>query len=279
MGKLLTTTVLFWAIFANTASAQYYYKDIVSNKQLMADMAVYKDHKISTIEVKSFEADDQPSKGFYCEKKISKNFHQIETYTRSFVSTKSVLTTSFDGKGLLARSVDSSDVSVSTSDYKYDSAGNITSIISNSRSSDDDFTTSLVEVHQYSYDSAGKLQKMLRIKNNTDTTEIDFTIDAKGNVTDEIEVAVYGNHYYYYYDALNRLTDIVRYNVVKQKPIPDFIFEYNDDNQLTKMVATQEGVNANYFVWTYLYDGQLRIKEKCYSKENELLGYFEYEYE
>jgi len=279
MGKLLTTTVLFWAIFTNTVSAQYYYKDIMSNKQLMADMAVYKDHKISNIEVKSFEADDQPSKGFYCEKKISKNFRQIETYTRSFVTTKSILTTSFDGKGLLVKSVDSSDVSVSTSDYKYDSVGNISSITSDSRSSDDDFTTSLVETHKYVYDSTGKLQKMLRIKNTTDTTEIDFVVDPKGNITDEIEVAVYGNHYYYYYDTLNRLTDIVRYNIVKQKMLPDFIFEYNDDGQLEKMVATQEGVNANYFVWTYLYDGQLRIKEKCYSKENELLGYFEYEYE
>jgi len=161
----------------------------------------------------------------------------------------------------------------------YDSAGNLSSITSDSRSSDDDFTTTLIEVRQYSYDDKSQLQKMLRIKNQKDTTEINFTIDSKGNVTDETEVAVFGNHYYYYYDAQNRLTDIVRYNVVKQKPLPDFIFEYNDDNQLTKMVATQEGVNANYFTWRYVYDGQLRIKEKCYSKEGDLLGYFEYEYE
>jgi YD repeat-containing protein len=279
MSKLLTTTLLFLSIFVNNISAQYYYKDILSNKQLIVDMAVYKAHKLKTIEVNSFEADGQPSKGFFCEKKISKNYRQMETYSRSFVTNKSILTTSFDEKGLLIRSDDSSDVSVSTSDYKYDAAGNILSITSNSRSSDDDFTTSLIEVHQYSYNDKGQLQKMLRIKNNVDTTEIDFTIDAKGNVTDEIEVAVYGNHYYYYYDGLNRLTDIVRYNVVKQKPLPDFIFEYNDDGQLSKMVATQEGVNANYFVWQYVYDGELRIKEKCYSKENDLLGYFEYEYE
>ena len=277
MGKLLTLILL--AISANAASAQYYYKDIVSNKQLTADMVVYKQHKIKTISVNSFEADEQPSKGFFCEKKISKDYHKIETYTSSFVTSKSILTSLFDNKGLLIKSIDSSDLTVSIADYMYDSAGNLSSITSDSRSSDDDFTTTLIEVRQYSYDDKSQLQKMLRIKNQKDTTEINFTIDSKGNVTDETEVAVFGNHYYYYYDAQNRLTDIVRYNVVKQKPLPDFIFEYNDDNQLTKMVATQEGVNANYFTWRYVYDGQLRIKEKCYSKEGDLLGYFEYEYE
>jgi hypothetical protein len=279
MGKLLTTTIFLLSIFTNHASAQYYYKDIVSNRQLIADMTIYKEHKIRTIDVHSFEADEQPSKGFFCEKKISKNYRQMETYTRSFVTNKSVLTTSFNEKGLLASSVDSSDVSVSSSNFQYNDAGNITSITSNSRSSDDDFTTALLEVHQYSYNDKGQLQKMLRIKNQKDTTEIDFVVDDKGNVTEEIEIAVYGNHYYYYYDAQNRLTDIVRYNIVKQKALPDFIFEYNDDGQLSKMVVTQEGVNANYFTWRYLYDGQLRIKEKCFSKEGDLMGSFEYEYQ
>ena len=279
MGKLLTTTLFLSVIFTNPVSAQYYYKDILSNKQLVADMALYKEHKIKTIEVNSFEPDQTPSKGFFCEKKISKDYHKMETFSRSFVTNKSILTTTFDTKGQLIKSIDSTDVNSATSEYEYDNNGNLVSITSDSRSSDDDFTTALNEVRQYSYNDKGQLEKMLRIKNKKDTTEIDFTIDEKGNITEEIEVAVYGNHYYYYYDTQNRLTDIVRYNIVKQKPIPDFMFEYNDDNQVEKMVATQEGVNSNYFVWRYLYDDKLRIKEKCFSKEGDLLGYFEYQYE
>jgi hypothetical protein len=279
MNKLLIATILLCAAFAQNSSAQYYYKDIISTKQLMADMAVLKSHKVRTIEVHSFEADDQPSKGFFCEKKISKDYRQVETYTRSFVTAKSILTTSFNEKGELIRTIDSSDINVSTSDYSYDDNGNIVSILSNSRSSDDDFTNALIEAHQYSYNDKGQLQKMLRIKNQKDTTEIDFTIDNKGNVTDEIEVAVYGNHYYYYYNDQNQLSDIVRYNIVKSKALPDFTFDYNDAGQVSQMVITQEGVNSNYFTWKYIYDGDLRIKEKCYSKEKDLLGYFEYEYE
>jgi YD repeat-containing protein len=279
MGKLLTTTLFLSVIFTIPVSAQYYYKDILSNKQLVADMDIYKEHKIKTIEVNSFEADQSPSKGFFCEKKISKDYRKMETRTRSFVTNKSILTTSFDSKGLVIKSVDSTDVNSSTSDYTYDNNGNLSSIVSYSRSNDDDFTTSLNEVRQYSYNDKGQLEKMVRIKNQKDTTEIDFTIDEKGNITEETEVAVYGNHYYYYYDAQNRLTDIVRYNIVKQRPVPDFMFEYNSNNQIEKMIATQEGVNANYFVWKYLYDDKLRIKEKCFSKEGDLLGYFEYQYE
>jgi hypothetical protein len=277
MGKLLTTTLLLSAMFANKALAQYYYKDILSAKQSIADMAVLKEHKVKTIEVHSFEADDQPSKGFFCEKKISTNYKVMEMYSKSFVSKKSLLTTTFNEKGLLIKSVDSSELNSSTSDYVYDDSGRIVSINSDSRSSDDDFTTALIETHQYFYND-GLLQKMLRIKNQKDTTEIDFTIDNKGNITEETEVALYGNHYYYYYDDENRLTDIVRFNIVKNKALPDYIFEYNDEGQLSQMITTDEGINANYYVWKYLYDNGLRIKEKCYSKERELLGYFEYEY-
>jgi hypothetical protein len=45
------------------------------------------------------------------------------------------------------------------------------------------------------------------------------------------------------------------------------------------MVAVEEGMSGDYYNWQYVYgdEGQ-RIIEKCFSKENILLGYFEYEY-
>ena len=55
-------------------NAQYYYKDIISNKQITADLNAYKENKIRKISVKSFEDNGIESEGFFCEKKISKNY-------------------------------------------------------------------------------------------------------------------------------------------------------------------------------------------------------------
>lgn len=276
-------TVIIGILFSVAASpdcfAQYYYKDILGSRQLAADMAILKDHKIQKVDVKSYEANEELSEGFFCQKVISRDYRKIETYTKSSSTAKSLLTTYFDDKGRLFKTVDSSEISVASSEYSYDDKGNIASITSGSRSNDDDFITSLIEVHQYQYNSDGQPKKMLLIKNKKDTTEIDFVIDSTGKVSEESEVAVFGNHYYYYYDNAGRITDIVRYNTEKKKALPDFIFQYDEDGLLSQMVTVDVGVTSDYLIWRYVYDGQLRIKEKCYSKDKKLLGYFEYEYE
>jgi hypothetical protein len=63
--------------------AQYYYKDIVINKQAAADIAVLKEQKIRTVKINSFENDGLPSEGFFGEKKISKDYSRIEAMTKS----------------------------------------------------------------------------------------------------------------------------------------------------------------------------------------------------
>jgi hypothetical protein len=45
------------------------------------------------------------------------------------------------------------------------------------------------------------------------------------------------------------------------------------------MISTIEGATENHNTWIYTYDGKLRTGDKCYSKDSQLLGYFEYEYE
>jgi YD repeat-containing protein len=278
MKKLGMLFVLLTTIKPFT-NAQYYYKDLVSNKQAQAEKAALNEQKIRTIKVHSFEGDQTPSEGFFCEKKISKDYRRIETYTRSYTTGKALLTTYYNDKGQLLQSTDSSEITVATSRYQYNDQGDITSIISNSHSTDDDFKTVLQEEHQYRYNDKRQPVQMLRIKNLHDSALIDFIIDEHGNVTDEIEAGPNGRHYYYYYDTKNRLTDIVKLNVVIGKLLPDFTFEYNSSNQVTQMVAVEEGLNRNYYTWKYIYNDGLRIIEKCFSKENVLLGYFEYEYD
>ncbi len=279
MNKYFLSGAFIFAAFFQQVTAQYYHKDIVSIQQATSEKNAWQQQKIRNILVHSFEADGTASEGFYCEKKVSKDYSQIETYTRSAGTSKSLLTSYYNEKGLLIKSNDSAEANAATSLYEYNDNGNIKTITSFTHSNDDDFSTSLKEVHQYTYNEKGKPVKMLRIKNDRDTTQIIFLTDAKGNVTDEIEPGTNGRHYYYYYDDKNRLTDIVKYNVVKGGLRPDFAFEYDSDGQLTQMISVEEGVSADYYTWKYTYNEGLKIIEKCFAKNKTLLGYFEYEYQ
>lgn len=264
-------------LFFTNSFAQYYYKDILSNKDLLVEMAKYKEQKIRTISVKSFEEDGTASEGFFLEKKISKNFRTVETLSRSYMSSPSMLTANFNSQGLLERTSDSSDIAVRSSNYSYSDKGQLLAIYSSARSSDDDFLNEITEAHLYEYDANGLLLKMYRIKNNADTTLILFSADEKGNVSIEKDTKS-GSKYFYYYDTKNRLTDVAHANDFQQNMYPDYMFEYNAAGQITQMVNTEEGANKYYFTWKYSYADGLRIKEKCYSKEKRLLGSVDYEY-
>ena len=262
-----------------SARSQYFYKDILSNQVAMKERIALKEQKIRKIKVHSFEGNGEVSPGFFCEKEIGKDYRKMETYTRSNISGKSLMTSYYNDKDQLVRASDSSDLSVSTSIYEYDGNGNIARITSRSHSNDDDFSTQLIEEHVYTYNEKGRPVKMLRTRNGKDSAWIIFKHDEQGNVIDEIDNSKNGKHYYYYYNDKNRLTDIVKFNVVRNKLVPDFVFEYNSDGQVTQMVAVEEGVSNDYYTWKYTYNDGLRIIEKCFSKEKILLGYFEYEYD
>ena len=264
--------------FRQSLTAQYYHRDIVNVKQAQMEKKVLQQQKIRAIVVHSFEADGTDSEGFTCEKNFSKDYREMETHTQSQITGKNLLTSYYNEKGLLERASDSSDISVANTFYEYDNNDNVIKITSLTHSADEDFTTSLKEIHEYKYNEKGKPVKMLRIKNGKDSSLVDFILDDKGNVADEIEAGPSGKHYYYYYDDKNQLTDIVKYNAVKGGLRADFIFEYDDEGRISQMTSVEEGVSADYYTWKYIYNEGLRIIEKCFSKEKKLLGYFEYEY-
>jgi len=279
MSKKLFIAAILLITIQCSAIAQYYYKDILGTKQVIAERKTLQDQRKRNVIVKSFEADGSASEGFFCEKKISKDYRKIETYTKSLSTGRDIVTSYFDKKGLLIKTTDSSETNFSSITYLYDNKNNISTITSASRSNDYDYVNSLVETRQYTYNDKSLPVKMMLTRNNKDSLEVDFTLDEKNNVSEEQEVAVYGKHYYYYYDDSSRITDIVRYNLVRQKAVPDFLFEYNQDGQLTQMTATQDGVSDNYFLWKYSYENNLRIEDRCFAKGKELQGYFQYEYQ
>jgi len=264
-------------VMAFSANAQFYYKDVISNKALLDEMAQLKDQKIKKVNIKSFEDDGSPSDGFFCEKKISRNYTFVQTTTRSNISGASIFSSTFSNKGLLEKTVDSSDLAVTTSIYTYDENDRLKSVRSAVHSSDDDFTNDIIEVHTYYYDEKGFPSKMIRLKGSADSTVILFSPDDKNNVSIEKDTKT-GKSYYYYYDGKKRLTDVVHLNEFNQQMLPDYMFEYNNAGNISQMTTTEEG-GSYYYIWKYTYDNGLRTKEKCFSKERRLMGSIEYEYE
>jgi len=256
--------------------AQYYYNDIVNNKQVLAELAALKEKKINGVKVISMEATGEETEGFTCQKKINRDYTEVEIYTATNESYPNTFTSYFTKAGLLQKTVDSSEAGATTIDYTYDAAGRLVSINSSKHFSTDDDAGVVVEKHLYNYSGAGTLEKMILVKNNRDTTIFDFMADENGNVAIEKNSKT-GEDYYYYYNSKKQLTDIVhRYNYQK-KLFPEYAFEYDEAGQLVKMITTEKE-GAYYFTWRYDYENGLRVNERCYAKEGRIMGSVEYKY-
>lgn len=269
---------LFLCTISLNAMSQYFYKDLWNAQQVIKELSVLKSQRIRTISIKSFEANGEPSEGFFCEKTLDKNYSFSETVTRSDVTDQSLLTSFFNDKGLLLKTTDSTATSISSSEYKYDDHGRIIAIESYTRAGDE--TNAINEIHEYHYNDAGNLEKMTIKKGASPARIINFIVDDKGNVIDEQETlnGVNGKKYLYYYDDQGDLTDVVHYNERAKKLLPDYMYEYSQQGQIKQMISTQEG-GSNYFIWQYTYsDNGLKESEKCLSKEKKLLGSVEYSY-
>lgn len=274
--KQIPLFILFILCTAAGTHAQFYYKDIISNRQLQDEMQRYREKKVRTVNIKSIDADGSDSEGFFCQKKLSKDYRKTELFTRSDLSAPSLFTSYFNEKGKLTETRDSSSLSLTINRFSYDGQDRLKSISSAISSSDDDFRTEIQEMHIYQYNDKNEPLSMTRVRNQTDSSTIYFSTDEHGNVSIEKDSRT-GSKYYYYYDAQNRLTDIVHSNEYKEKLLPDYLFEYNNTGQLSQMISTEEG-GSYYYIWKYAYDDGLRVKEKCFSKERKLLGTIEYEY-
>lgn len=282
MKKLLVSVLLF--VIAQAVHAQYYYKDIVSNKQITSDMLTLKQKKIHTIKLKSFEDDGSESEGFLCEKTISKDYKTVELFTRANVSAISLFISVFNDKMQLVNSTDSSEISATHNYYTYDGSGRLVKVESTVKSNDDDFTNVIIEEHIYNYDSNGNLAGMVRVKDRRDSTKVLFSLDDKNNVAIEKDLKT-GRKYYYYYDEKHRLTDIAHTSEYREKMVADYIFEYDAQGMLHQMTVTEEGRgkeqedNSQRFVmWRYINDDGLRMKEGLFTQNGKLMGSIEYEY-
>jgi hypothetical protein len=279
--------------------SQHYYNDLVVTGDIIRKQALYRSNQVKAVRFNSLDNNNQPIEGFSCNQVISNNFTELVTTTTTPLTGKDLNTAWFNARARLIKTVDTAEGKKTTITYAYDANDRITQIVSISSSPGLFFNK---EEHRWFYTTAGKPEKMLKIKNNTDTTYFSFILDEKGNVGEErstwrgsAQPAVY-----YYYDDHNRLTDIVRYNDRSKRLMPDYIFEYDEQGRMSSMMVIQltpentgirqpgerrrQWFNTNYTYdyqkWYYTYDEKgLKEKDECYSKTKALIGKVEYKYQ
>lgn len=268
---------LFLLLFYFAANSQYYYKDIVAAADITRLMKTYSANNIKNITAKGITPEGSPSSKFSEVGEVNGTTLKVTTNNNKAIST---LKFNFNDRGQLINSVDSAINVKSISTYSYDANGKIISISNSATDADSSGDFSQTEIHQYIYKD-GKLDKMWRIINKKDSLEVRFGTDEHGNVIEErnFRRGVLADPIYYYYDDRNRLTDIVRFNYKANRLLPDYLFEYDDNDTVIQKITTTSGNNLGYLTWRYLFDEKgLKTKEALFNKDKQLQGRIDYSY-
>ncbi len=255
---------------------QYYYNDIIATEQGNKQHTLLRASHIQSVSAKSFDNDNQLSEGVSVEQEILNNTGRIITTASSPSAGKSV-SVNYYTNNHLNKTVDTGGYVSSTTLYSYDANNSILNITTNTN---DTFMKSYSEeIHEWHY-NGNTPAYMLRIKDKTDTTNIEFVTDEQGNIAEEhwkkknTEIETY----YYYYNDKHQITDIVRFNKKAKRLLPDFLFEYDDKGNLSQLTQIPENSGA-YLTWQYTYGANgLKQKELCFDKQKQLIGHIEYEY-
>ncbi len=233
--------LIFFFFYSFTLQAQYYFKDILSLQQTQTEHSRLKAVGFRNIKIESFEDDESPAEGFRCEKKISKDFSKSTLQTKLPEIGYSILQSTFDSSYRLIYAIDSSALSLTKLEFRYNTLGKLQSSKSYTKSNDDDLITEHNETHLYLYDdSTGNPVKMYLIKNDRDTTIIVFNMDEDGNLAIEKNQTT-GGKYYYYYDKNHRLADIVHTSEFTTQLLPDYMMEFNEQSELIMQVSFENG--------------------------------------
>ena len=260
-----------------SAHSQYYYKDITLTEQINETFQSYLRNKVKAVKVIPSGGQASPAEEFTGSRKVTYRPNKVITYTKTSGFGESFLIALYDKDGLLIKSTDSTALSVSTSYYEYNAAHQLVQLKNKAVATDQ--SSAAEEVHTWAYDHNGKPVQMIRVKDGTDTTLVKLSLDDKGNVEEEevFRDGISQGRVYYYHDAQNRLTDVVRYNDRAQLMMPDYILEYENNGELSALTIFPEWGSPQK--WYYQYDDNgLKLAEFCYNKAEVLQVKVEYEY-
>lgn len=260
-----------------SASAQYYYKDVIGATESSGLIKAYQKAGITAVRVNSYDADNMRNEDFSVTQTFSKPHALLRTTTRNAGAQESILLSYADANGRVVKTIDSTANVTSTTEYGYTEHSELDFV--KSTSTDTAKRLHETEVHQWQW-AAGQVARMLRIVNGTDTTVVTFKVDG-GKVVEEWSTrrGVKSEPVYYYYNAQNRLTDIVRYNNKAKRLLPEYMFEYSPEGQVIQKITVPSN-SSDYLIWRYQYNAEgLKIKEAVYDRYKTLNGTIEYQYE
>ncbi len=273
--KILSALAILFISF--NASAQYYYKDIIGTRESAELISTYNKAKVRSVTLNSYTINNTPINGFSIRQEFLPAQQALRTVTQSEYTNPSYLTTYADAAGRVVKTTDSSGGTVNTTAYTYNNAGKLTAVLF---AAGDTLTAVKTDDHLWQYDAQGRVSRMLRIKNKRDTAIVTFKLDEAGNVIEEQERrrALKEEPWFYYYDASNRLTDVVRWNAKVARHLPETMLEYSPSNQVIQRITIPQNSDA-YLIWRYAYDSRgLKTKEVIFNKEKEQTGKVEYVY-
>lgn len=275
MKTLFSLVAVFLTLFA---SAQFYYKDVVGTKESSELITSYRRNNVQTVTIKSYTVENTPIENLSVQQEFSSAAQTLRTITKTGYLPASYLTTYFNENDQILKTIDSTAGSfVNTTIYTYNNSGHVTSI----RTSFGDPLASLkTDEHIWQWNEQATLNRMLRIRNGKDTSIVRFKLDEAGNAIEEQETVrfIKEEPVYYFYDSKNRLTDIVRYNKKAARLLPEQMFEYTSNNQLTQRTTVPQN-SDDYLIWRYRFDNKgLKAAEEIFDKQKELTGKVEYIY-
>jgi YD repeat-containing protein len=262
-----------------TVQSQFYYNDILGTQEITQRIKIYTANKVVSVSATGFDGEGIKKADFFEIQEVKSNGRMLKV---SAFNEKNKITAYylFDEQGRLSKLTDSVKGVTSISEYKYDNAGKLISILNTGSDAENEFNQT--EEHQWFYSAKGQPEKMRKIMNGRDSVLYEISIDENNNVADEHLVrngVKYDPLYYYYYDADNRLTDIARYNKIARKILPDFMFEYDNQNRVIQKIATVSGAQIGYVYFRYGFnDKGLKTKEVLFNKLKYQTGRIDYEY-
>src|ERR1700748_2024950 len=149
--KFFTGTFLL-ILLAQMSEAQYYYKDLITAKEGSAKWKLYRDNRVRSVKLNSYERDGSPAEGFLGEQEVAGDGSSITTHTRARGMGESWSIAAYSAQGRTLKITDTSEAYRSVSDYTYDAQGRISSIVNTSIETDNHLKD--VEEHVWSYDPA-----------------------------------------------------------------------------------------------------------------------------
>jgi hypothetical protein len=267
---------------ANQLSAQYYYSDILSTKELEIKQALHKKLRVRQIQANGMYPDGNEKTGYT---EISYLSRQYDTLILSKNQDQQAQTTTtiYDKEGRILKQHEKQEDFENQLIYWRKPDGKIYKIENQIRDSSDEWK--LKEIHLWAYDKNEIPNRMYRILNPSeaipDTTILELKKDSSGNITEErmFRKEKETNFFYYYYDEAKQLSDIVRYNSRWKRLLPDLIFEYHKNGTIAKRMQLAGSVESTYLIWTYSYtDNGLLQEEALLDNRKQLKGTIRYQY-